>query len=103
MSYADSLLASGETVVRREHQHPFVLVWSARLAIIGLILALILLVLRAIMSPDLADGPVGQGAGILTLLLVIGGVLSPARTAVPYPSQENIITSPPRLPTQGGV
>src|SRR3954462_579059 len=101
MSYADSLLASGETVVRREHQHPFVLVWSARLAIIGLILALILLILRAFMTPDLANGVVGQSAGILTLLLVIGGLLSLAWTALRYRSEEYVITTRRIIHTEG--
>jgi uncharacterized membrane protein YdbT with pleckstrin-like domain len=101
MSYADSLLVSGERVIRRERQHPFVLVWSARLAIIGLILALILLVLRAFMTADLANGPVGQAAGILTLLLVIGGLLSLAWTALRYRSEEYVVTSRRIIHTEG--
>jgi uncharacterized membrane protein YdbT with pleckstrin-like domain len=101
MSYADTLLVSGEHIVRRERQHPFVLVWSARLAVIGLIFALILLVLRAIMSPDLANGAVGQAAGILTLLLVIGGLLSLAWTALRYRSEEYVVTSRRIIHTEG--
>jgi len=101
MSYADTLLVSGERIVRRERQHPFVLVWSARLAVIGLVFALILLILRAIMSADLANGFVGQAAGILTLLLVIGGLLSLAWTALRYRSQEYVVTSRRIIHTEG--
>ena len=39
MSYADSLLAPGERIVRRAHQHWFVLVWRARWAILALLIA----------------------------------------------------------------
>ena len=42
MSYADSLLASGERIVRIAHQHWFVLVWRARWAILALIIAALL-------------------------------------------------------------
>jgi membrane protein YdbS with pleckstrin-like domain len=101
MSYADSLLVSGERIVLRQRQHPFVLLWSLRLAIIGLILALILLILRAFMSSDLANGIVGQAAGILTLLLVIGGLISLVWTAVRYRSQEYVITSRRIIHTEG--
>ena len=101
MSYADTLLVSGEHIVRRERQHPFVLVWSARLAVIGLIFALILLILRAFMTPDLANGIVGQAAGIITLLLVIGGLVSLAWTAVRYRSQEYVVTSRRIIHTEG--
>jgi len=101
MSYADSLLVSGERIILRQRQHPFVLLWSLRLAIIGLILALILLILRAFMSSDLANGVVGQAAGILTLLLVIGGLISLVWTAVRYRSQEYVITSRRIIHTEG--
>jgi membrane protein YdbS with pleckstrin-like domain len=101
MSYADSLLVSGERIILRQRQHPFVLLWSLRLAIIGLILALVLLILRAFMSSDLANGIVGQAAGILTLLLVIGGLISLVWTAVRYRSQEYVITSRRIIHTEG--
>ncbi len=39
MSYADSLLASGERIVRVAHQHWFVLIWRARWAILAIIIA----------------------------------------------------------------
>ena len=34
MSYADTLLASGERIVRNAHQHWFILVWRARWAVL---------------------------------------------------------------------
>ena len=36
-NYAESLLASGERVVRREHQHWFILVANTRYAILALV------------------------------------------------------------------
>ena len=39
MGYADSLLASGERIVRIAHQHWFVLIWRARWAILAIIIA----------------------------------------------------------------
>ena len=35
MSYADSLLATGERIIHRERQHWLVLLWGARLPIVG--------------------------------------------------------------------
>ena len=38
MSYADSLLATGERVIHRERQHWLVLLWGARLPIVAMVL-----------------------------------------------------------------
>ena len=42
MSYADSLLSTGERITHREKQHWFVFVWGARFTILALIVGLIL-------------------------------------------------------------
>ncbi len=39
MGYADTLLASGERIVRIAHQHWFILIWRARWAVFGLLIA----------------------------------------------------------------
>ena len=39
MSYADSLLSTGERVIHRERQHWLVLLWGARLPIIAIVIA----------------------------------------------------------------
>lgn len=67
MSYAESLLADGERILRREHQHWFVLAWNARLALLGLVLGVVLLVLGG-------DGG-GQAAGGADLLRAVALVL----------------------------
>ena len=103
MSYADQLLASGERILRREHQHWFVLVWTARLAVIGLILGVVLLILRGFMTPDLANGVVGQAAGILTLLLVVVGLIALGWTYLRYRNEEYVITSRRILHAEGVI
>ena len=45
-NYAESLLASGERVLRRAHQHWFVFVSNARWAVFALIASAVLTVLR---------------------------------------------------------
>ncbi len=47
MAYIDGKLASGERVLRREHQHWFVLVADARYGILAIVAAILLLILRA--------------------------------------------------------
>ena len=46
MPYIDGKLASGERVLRREHQHWFVLVADARYGILAIVAAILLLILR---------------------------------------------------------
>ncbi len=91
--YTDNLLASGERILRREHQHWFVLVWGARYALAALVLAAILLGLRAVMDPDLGNGPVGSLAGLLTLVLAVGGVIYLAWAYLRYQNEEYVITN----------
>ena len=40
MSYADGLLSSGERILYRTKQHPFIFVWGARYAILAIIIVL---------------------------------------------------------------
>ena len=42
MSYADGLLSSGERIVYRTKQHPFVFIWGARYAILAVVIVLVL-------------------------------------------------------------
>ena len=52
MAYIDSLLASGERPIKREHQHWFILVANAAYGIIALVAAILLLFI---------SGNLGQG------------------------------------------
>ena len=35
MSYADGLLSTGERIIHRNKQHPFIFIWGARWTILG--------------------------------------------------------------------
>ena len=39
MSYADGLLSTGERIIHRNKQHPFVFIWGARCTILAVIIA----------------------------------------------------------------
>ena len=42
MSYADGLLSTGERIIHRNKQHPFIFIWGARWTILAIILATLL-------------------------------------------------------------
>lgn len=90
MPYTDTLLANGERIVRRAHQHWFVLVWNARWAIAALIAALALLVLR---SASGATGAVMDILGFVTLGLVVGGLIWIGWSYLRYQNEEYAITN----------
>ncbi len=90
MSYTDTLLASGERILRRSRQHWFVMVWNARWAIVAVIAALGLLIVR------LAVG--GQSAildilGYVTVALFVIGLVVIAWGWIRYQNEEFVITS----------
>lgn len=101
MGYADSLLASGERIVRKAHQHWFVLVWRARWAVLGLIIALLLTILRVI-NPD-ADGPLWAILGWASVILVAIGVAGFVWGALTFRSQEYVITTRRIIHAQGVI
>ena len=39
MSYADGLLSTGERILYRNKQHPFIFIWGARWAILAVVIA----------------------------------------------------------------
>jgi hypothetical protein len=71
MAYIDGKLASGERVLRREHQHWFVLVADARYGILVIVAAILLLILRAAAR---TSGDVDRIIGYVVLALVLGGL-----------------------------
>jgi uncharacterized membrane protein YdbT with pleckstrin-like domain len=79
MGYTDSLLASGETIIRREHQHWFVLVWDSRQGLLAIIAAIVLLAIRVVVNQTntLLDvlGYVAVVLLVLGLLVMIWGWL----------------------------
>ena len=71
MPYIDGKLASGERVLRREHQHWFVLVADARYGILAIAAAILLLILRAAAR---TSGDFDRVIGFVVLALVLGGL-----------------------------
>lgn len=100
MGYTETLLASGERIVRRAHQHWFVLVWNARLPVVGVVLALGLLVLRA-SSGDASD--LWAIVGWVTLGLLAIGLLGLLWALLAYRSEEYTITNRRVIHTEGVV
>lgn len=100
MAYVDGLLADGEVVVRRAHQHWFVMVWHARWAIGALALALVGGVVR------LLNGGDGLLLGILgwaVLVLLVVGILSVAWGWLVYQSTDFVISNRRIIQTSGVV
>ena len=70
MAYIDSLLASGERPIKREHQHWFILVANAAYGIIALVAAILLLFI----SGNLGQGFVKDVLGWVIVVIVVGGL-----------------------------
>lgn len=98
MSYADSLLSTGERVIHRDRQHWMVLAWGAKLPILSIIAALLLLVL----TRDLT-GIVRDGLWWVTVVLFVGGVAFLAWATLRYLNQEYVITNRRVMQVEGVV
>src|SRR5918993_324205 len=101
MGYVDSLLANGERIVRNAHQHWFILVWRARWAVLGLIIAVVMVVVRLI-NPD-SNGPLWDILGWATAVLVVIGLVSLAGGALQFRSEEYVITSRRIIHSEGVI
>ena len=101
MGYVDSLLANGERIVRNAHQHWFILVWRARWAVLGLIIAVVMVVVRLI-NPD-ANGPLWDILGWATAVLVVIGLVSLAWGALQFRGEEYVITSRRIIHSEGVI
>jgi hypothetical protein len=88
MSYADSLLATGERVIHRERQHWLVLVWGARLPIVSIVAALLLFVV----SPH-DSSAAATVLGVLAAILFLGGLAFLAWATLRYLNQEYVLTN----------
>jgi hypothetical protein len=93
MSYADGLLATGERIVHREKQHPFVFIWGARWTILAVILAIVLFWLGGNLGTDGFSGTLRQVLGWITAILFFGGLAVFAWTALRYLNQEYVLTN----------
>jgi hypothetical protein len=100
MAYTDTLLASGERILKREHQHWFILVGNARWAILAVIGAIVLLAIRAISG---ASGTLMDILGWVTIILFVGGLVWAAWSWFRYQNEEYIITSRRLIHAEGVV
>ena len=91
MSYSDSLLASGERVMRVAHQHWFVLVWRARWAILAIIIAALAGGFRVLNSDQ--NGFLWNLIGWIVFALLIVGIVSFVWGVLTFRAQEFIITN----------
>jgi hypothetical protein len=98
MSYADSLLSTGERITHRVRQHWFVLVWGARIPIAAIIVAIILLFL----SRGIGD-PAGTLLGLLTAVLFFGGLAFLAWGTLRYLNTEFVLTNRRVVQVEGVV
>ena len=98
MAYLDNLLASGEQLLRREHQHWFVVVADARYAIFAWLAAIALLIVSGL-APDVLKAPLGW----VIVVLVVGGLLYLGWQILRWQNEEFVVTSRRVLKTEGVV
>jgi hypothetical protein len=96
-------MSAGERIVLRNRQHWFVLVWSARYAVLALIASLVLFVVGQNVSADVRTGPFGQLLGILTAVAFIGGLAYLVWQGLRYRSQEYVLTNRRVMQAEGVV
>jgi hypothetical protein len=101
MAYLDSRLGSGEQVLRREHQHWFVVVADARYAILAWLVAIGLLVLSGAIPNDGAGQGIRQVIGYAVLVLIVGGLLYFGWQLLRWQNEEFAVTSRRVLKTEG--
>jgi membrane protein YdbS with pleckstrin-like domain len=99
-NYTDSLLASGERIMRRAHQHWFVFVTNARYAVLALIGAFLLTVLSVWTN---LSGVVWQVLGLVTLALFVFGVLSFLWSILRFRNEEYLITNRRLIHSEGVI
>ena len=99
MAYIDGLLASGERIVRREHQHWFVLVADAFYGILAVLIAIGLLVV----SGNLGQGAVRDTLGWVIVVVVVGGLIYIGWQVLRWMNEEFVVTTRRVLQLEGVV
>jgi len=98
MAYLDTLLASGEQPIRREHQHWFALLADARYSILAWVVAILLSIVSGAL-PDVLK-PI---AGWAILVLVVGGLLYLGWQVLRWQNELFIVTSRRVLQAEGVI
>src|SRR4051794_1136115 len=104
MGYLENRLASGEQLLRREHQHWFVLAANARYAILAWIVAVgVLIVSGAVPNDAGAGSTLPQLLGFVVLILIVGGLLYFAWQVLRWQNEEFAVTTRRVLQVEGVV
>jgi hypothetical protein len=98
MSYADSLLSTGERVTHRVRQHWLVLLWGARIPIAAIVAALLIVILSQNVT-----GTARDLLSLLTAVLFVGGLLFLAWATLQYLNTEFVLTNRRVVQVQGVV
>lgn len=100
MSYAESLLTPDERVLRRERQHPIVLILDSWLAIILWVTAIVLIIIQLFLPEDFfgydlfsSDTWFGTASAVATLAIVLAGVIVVAWRWWWWRTQEFLVTN----------
>ena len=100
MAYIDSMLASGEQAIRRDHQHWFVLVADARYGLLAIVAAIVLLILRGLAN---TSGGLDTIIGYTVLVLVIGGLAYTGWQVLRWMNEEYVVTTRRVLQAEGVI
>jgi signal transduction histidine kinase len=100
MGYTETLMASGETIVRRAHQHWFVLIANARAAIIALVIAALLGVFEVWSG---VTGTLFTILGWIVLILFVFGIAKGAWGIFQFRNQEYLVTSRRLIHAEGVI
>ena len=93
MSYADGLLSTGERILYRNKQHPFVFIWGARYSILALVFAFLVLMVRNSVGTGGINDTLANILGWATAILFFGGLAVAAWTVLRYINQEYVLTN----------
>ncbi len=98
MAYIDNKLASGERILRRDHQHWFVLVADSRYGILAIVAAVLLLILKLSAR---TTGALDSIIGVVVAALVIGGLAYIGWQILRWMNEEFVVTSRRVLQLEG--
>lgn len=101
MSYADGLLSTGERIIHRNKQHPFIFIWGARWTIAAVLMGTALLWIGSNMDTSGVSGTVKSAFLWITAIMYLGGLVVFGWTALRYVNQEYVLTNRRVLQVEG--
>jgi membrane protein YdbS with pleckstrin-like domain len=102
-SYAQSLLASGEQIVRNQRQHWFGLVYRLGVGILLILVAVGLFIVGGWFSPDGFLGAVRAILGIATLVLLLAGIGHVALSYFRWENDRDVLTTRRIIQSEGFI